>query len=274
MGSRGLLRCFTLAFLACPTLVAAQGAGTIRGRVTDAATGASLQGAQIRVDGTQLSAQAGADGSYAISGVPAGTRSVSARRVGHAPERATVAVTAGGTFTQNFTLRAAAVTLSEVVVSGVGAPTTKRQVGNTIETVSGESVGRAPGVSSIDQALQGRVTGAVISENSGQPGGGISIRLRGTNSILGGAEPLYVIDGVLVDNSSEALVSLSGNAPRGNQALSNRMADFDPGDVERIEVLKGAAAAALYGARGITGSFRSSRNAGDRAGPVSRRAPT
>ncbi len=253
MGSRGLLRCFTLAFLACPTLAAAQGAGTIRGRVTDAATGASLPGAQIRVDGTQLGTQAGADGSYAITGVPAGTHSLSARRVGSAPERATVAVTAGGTFTQNFTLRAAAVTLSEVVVSGVGAPTTKRQVGNTIETVSGESVGRAPGVSSIDQALQGRVTGAVISENSGQPGGGISIRLRGTNSILGGAEPLYVIDGVLVDNSSEALVSLSGNAPRGNQALSNRMADFDPGDVERIEVLKGAAAAALYGARANNG---------------------
>jgi len=250
MGSR-CLRFLALGLFAFPALAAAQ--GTIRGTTTDAATGAPLPNVQIRVDGTALGATSGTTGEYVIAGVPAGTHSVSARRVGYAPEQATVSLAGIATITQNFALRAAAVTLSEVVVTGVGAPTTKRQLGNTIETVSGESVERAPGVTSIDQALQGKVTGAVISENSGQPGGGISIRLRGTNSILGGAEPLYVIDGVLVDNSSEALVSLSGNAPRGNQALSNRMGDFDPADVERIEVLKGAAAAALYGARANNG---------------------
>ena len=250
MGSR-CLRFLALGLFAFPAVVVAQ--GTIRGTTTDAATGAPLPNVQIRVDGTNLGAQTGATGEYTIAGVPAGTHSLSARRVGYAPEQATVVMAGAATITQNFALRAAAVTLSEVVVTGVGAPTTKRQLGNTIETVAGESVERAPGVTSIDQALQGRVTGAVIAENSGQPGGGISIRLRGTNSILGGAEPLYVIDGVLVDNSSEALVSLSGNAPRGNQALSNRMADFDPADVERIEVLKGAAAAALYGARANNG---------------------
>ncbi|MGI9140992.1 MAG: SusC/RagA family TonB-linked outer membrane protein [Gemmatimonadaceae bacterium] len=250
MGSR-CLRFLALGVLVFPALAVAQ--GTVRGRTTDAGTGAPLPNVQIRVDGTTLGAQSGTNGEYVIVGVPGGTQSLSARRVGYAPAQATITVAGGATITQNFALRAAAVTLSEVVVTGVGAPTTKRQLGNTIETVAGEAVGRAPGVTSIDQALQGRVTGAVISENSGQPGGGVSIRLRGTNSILGGAEPLYVIDGVLVDNSSEALVSLSGNAPRGNQALSNRMADFDPGDVERIEVLKGAAAAALYGARANNG---------------------
>lgn len=253
MGSRCLLRCLTIIALVCPALAAGQGTGTIRGRITDEGTGAGLPSVQIRVDGTTLGAITGADGSYTIGGVPAGSQFVSTRRVGYAPERVTVAVPNGGIATQDFALRAAAVSLSEVVVTGVAAPTTKRQLGNTIETVSGDQVANAPGVTSIDQALQGRVTGAVISENSGQPGGGISIRLRGTNSILGGAEPLYVIDGVLVDNSSEALVSLSGNAPRGNQALSNRMADFDPADVDHIEILKGAAAAALYGARANNG---------------------
>jgi len=253
MGSRRLLWFLSVAFLVCPALVAAQATGTIRGRVTEAATGAPLPSAQIRIDGTTLGAQTGPDGTYTITGVPTGAQFVSTRRVGYAPERAAVTASAGETVNRDFALRAAAVTLNEVVVTGVAAPTTKRQLGNTIETVSGEQVAEAPGVTSIDQALQGRVTGAVISENSGQPGGGVSIRLRGTNSILGGAEPLYVIDGVVVDNSSEALVSLSGNAPRGNQALSNRMADFDPGDVERIEVLKGAAAAALYGARANNG---------------------
>ncbi|MDQ3516507.1 MAG: SusC/RagA family TonB-linked outer membrane protein [Gemmatimonadota bacterium] len=253
MGSRGLFRFLTIAVVLLPALAVAQGTGTIRGRTTDAGTGAPLPNVQIRIDGTTLGGQSGSNGEYAIAGVPSGSQSISARRVGYAPQQVTVVVAGAGEITQNFAMRAAAVTLSEVVVTGVGAPTTKRQLGNTIETVSGEQVARAPGVTSIDQALQGRVTGAVISENSGQPGGGISIRLRGTNSILGGAEPLYVVDGVLVDNSSEALVSLSGNAPRGNQALSNRMADFDPADVERIEVLKGAAAAALYGARANNG---------------------
>lgn len=248
MGARRLVL-LAAGLMAFPAVIAAQ--GTVRGATTDASTGAPLPNVQIRIDGTNLGAQSAANGEYVIVNVPAGTQSISARRVGYAPQQARIVV--AGTFTQNFAMRAAAVTLGEVVVTGVGAPTTKRQLGNTIETVSGEAVARAPGVTSIDQALQGRVTGAVISENSGQPGGGISIRLRGTNSILGGAEPLYVIDGVLVDNSSEALVSLSGNAGRGNQALSNRMADFDPADVERIEVLKGAAAAALYGARANNG---------------------
>jgi len=246
-------RWFLVAFLLLPTVTFGQGTGTIRGRVTDAATGTPLPGVRVFVDGTRLGAQTGPDGIYIISAAPAGPGFVVTRRVGYAPDRVSVTVASGGTVTQDFVLLSAAVTLSEIVVTGVAAPTTKRQLGNTIETVSGEQIAAAPGVTSIDQALQGRVTGAVISENSGQPGGGISIRLRGTNSILGGAEPLYVIDGVIVDNSSEALVSLSGNAPRGNQALSNRMADFDPADVDHIEVLKGAAAAALYGARANNG---------------------
>lgn len=250
MGARSL-RWFVLGLVLFPAV--AVGQGTVRGRTTDAATGAALPNVQVRVEGTALGAQSNAEGEYTIGGVPGGTHTLSARRVGYAPEQARITIAGAAAITQNFVMRAAAVTLSEVVVTGVGAPTTKRQLGNTIETVSGEQVARSPGIVAIDQALQGRVTGAVISENSGQPGGGISIRLRGTNSILGGAEPLYVIDGVLVDNSSEALISLSGNAPRGNQALSNRMADFDPGDVERIEVLKGAAAAALYGARANNG---------------------
>ncbi|HEU4749085.1 MAG TPA: SusC/RagA family TonB-linked outer membrane protein [Gemmatimonadaceae bacterium] len=268
MGSRRVLWSLAIAFLVCPAVAAAQASATITGRVTESATGAPVPSAQIRVEGTTLGALTGPDGTYTISGVPTGAQFISTRRVGFAPERAAVTASAGQTLTRDFVLRAAAVTLNEVVVTGVAAPTTKRQLGNTIETVSGEEVSRAPGITSIDQALQGRVTGAVISENSGQPGGGISIRLRGTNSILGGAEPLYVVDGVIVDNSSEALVSLSGNAPRGNQALSNRMADFDPGDVERIEVLKGAAAAALYGARannGVIQIFTKRGSAGRRA---------
>jgi TonB-linked SusC/RagA family outer membrane protein len=150
-------------------------------------------------------------------------------------------------------LTAAALELQELVVTGTGAPAERRQLGNTVASVTGEAVSQAPGATSVDQALQGKIAGAEISETSGQPGGGVSIRLRGTNTILGNAEPLIVVDGVIVDNNNEALVGLGANATRSNTALTNRLSDIAPEDIERVEVLKGAAAAALYGSRANSG---------------------
>ncbi|HEX5438381.1 MAG TPA: SusC/RagA family TonB-linked outer membrane protein [Gemmatimonadaceae bacterium] len=239
--------------LLLPAAVAAQQTGTVSGRITDASTGRPVADAQLRVAGTLLGTTSGDDGAYEITAVPAGAQSITVRRLGYEGTSRTVTVTAAQTTTADFQLRAAAVTLGQVVVSGVGAPAERRVVGNTVETVAGSDVSESPGATSIDQALQGKITGAVISENSGQPGGGVSIRLRGTNSILGGSEPLYVVDGVIIDNSSDALVSLGANASRGNAALSNRLADLDPDEIDHIEVLKGAAAAALYGSRANNG---------------------
>ena len=139
------------------------------------------------------------------------------------------------------------------MVTGSGAPAERKVLGNTIETVPGEAVSEAPGATTVDQALAGKVTGAVISQSTGVPGGQVSVRLRGTSTILGNAEPLWVVDGVIVDNSAQALVSLGANAGRGNAALSNRLSDIPPEDVERVEILKGAAAAALYGSRANSG---------------------
>lgn len=243
---------FILALVLLPATVAAQ-TGTVRGRVTEVGSGTPLTDVQVRVEGTTLGGLTRENGEYTIVNVPAGARTISARRLGFAASEAQVTVPAGGEVVQDFSLRAAAITLDEILVSGVATPATRREVPNTVETVSGEAVAGAPAITSIDQALQGRITGAVISENSGQPGGGISIRLRGTNSILGGAEPLYVIDGVIIDNSSAPLVGLGANATYSGAGLSNRLADLDPSDVERIEVLKGAAAAALYGSRANNG---------------------
>ena len=244
---------FSFGVLLFPVAMWSQETGTIRGVATDAATGAPVSDVQIAIQRTRLGALTRSNGEYVVPGVPAGTHTLVARRAGYGAERREVTVAAGQTATADFTLRQVAVTLNEIVVSGVGAPAERRVLGNTIESVPGEAVSEAPGATAIDQALQGKVTGALISENGGQPGGGVSIRLRGTNSILGGGEPLYVVDGVIVDNSSEALVSLGANATRGGAALSNRLADLDPADVERIEVLKGAAAAALYGSRANNG---------------------
>ena len=246
-------RMFAMLGVFVPALLVAQTTGAVQGRVTDAASGQPLANAQVRIEGTVLGALSDANGQYSVPSVPTGRRTILARRIGYGEERRPVEVAAGGPATVDIAMTVSATTLGEVVVTGVGTPTARRELPNSVETVSGEDVRDAPAVSAIDQALQGKIAGALISENSGQPGGGVSIRLRGTNSILGGAEPLYVVDGVMIDNNAEALVSLGANATRGGAALSNRLADLDPADVERIEVLKGAAAAALYGSRANNG---------------------
>ena len=263
-------RCLALFAMLLPGLADAQAAGTgiVRGRVTDASSGQPIGSVQIAVQGTTTGILTGANGEYILPSVQPGAQTIVARRIGYAEARQQVTVTAGQTTTADFTMSITAATLSDVVVTGVAAPTERRALGNSVESIAGEEVSDAAAVTAIDQALQGKITGAVISENSGQPGGGVSIRLRGTNSILGGAEPLYVVDGVIVDNSSDALVSLGANATRGNAALSNRIADLDPADVERIEVLKGAAAAALYGSRANNGVIQIFTKRGRSGAPV------
>jgi TonB-linked SusC/RagA family outer membrane protein len=237
---------------AAPPL-AAQAVGTVRGTVTDAGTQRPLAGVQVSVPGTGRGALSNATGQYLIAGVPAGAHTVRAQMIGYTMAEQRVTVAEGQSATADFQLTQSAIALDEIVVTGTGAPTERRALGNAVATVSGAEVNQAPAAQSIDKALQGKIPGAVISQNNGQPGGGVSIRLRGTGSILGGAEPLIVIDGVIVENNSDALVSLGANATRGGAALTNSLSDIAPGDIERVEVIKGAAAAALYGSRANNG---------------------
>ena len=248
---RHRLCCVPLLLL--PVVLGAQDTGAIRGRVTDAASGQPIVGARVTLEGTALSTGSSAIGAFFIGDVPVGQHLLLVRRVGYASARQEVTVAAGDTVEANIPLRAVAVSLDAIVVTGAGAPAERKVLGNTIESVPGEAVSQAPGALTVDQALAGKITGAVISQSTGVPGGQVSVRLRGTNTILGNAEPLWVVDGVLVDNSAQALVSLGANAGRGNAALSNRLSDLSPEDVDHVEVLKGAAAAALYGSRANSG---------------------
>jgi TonB-dependent SusC/RagA subfamily outer membrane receptor len=159
-----------------------------------------------------------------------------------------VAVTAGAAAAVEFRLNVSALNLSEVVVTGSAAPTERRKVGTSIASVDSTVIARAQSVT-VDQALQGKVPGAQITQNSGGPGGGgISVRLRGTNSFISGSDPLYIVDGVIVDNGSAQLADLG---IRSNP--QNRLADINPADIERVEIIRGAAAAALYGSRANNG---------------------
>ncbi|HEX2207747.1 MAG TPA: SusC/RagA family TonB-linked outer membrane protein [Longimicrobium sp.] len=254
LGATLLLLCGTL-----PSRAAAQEPYTITGTVLDADSREPLPSVNVEL---RTGAQASAirtitdpSGRFTLRArVPAGTYTVQFAQIGRGTVTRQVALgTAAAVAMEPVLLAGTVLQLDEVVVTGTGAPVERRQVGNTVASVSGEEVAQAPGAQTVDQALQGKIAGAQISENSGQPGGGVSIRLRGTSTIVGNAEPLIVIDGVLVENNSDALIGLGANATRGNAALTNRLADIDPADIERVEVIKGAAAAALYGSRANNG---------------------
>ncbi|HEX2203553.1 MAG TPA: SusC/RagA family TonB-linked outer membrane protein [Longimicrobium sp.] len=234
---------------------AAQEPFTLRGTVVDAGSGRPLPGVAVTLRGTSLRTATNARGEYTLGArVAAGTYTLEATQLGRGlATRQVTLTTPGEVRVEPIPLRETALELEGLVVTGTGVSAERRQVGNTVATVSGEEIDRAPAAATVDQALQGKIPGAVISETSGQPGGGVSIRLRGTSTIFGGAEPLIVVDGVFIDNNDAALVAIGSNATRGGSAATTRLADIPPGDIERVEVLKGASAAALYGSRANSG---------------------
>jgi TonB-dependent starch-binding outer membrane protein SusC len=255
LGATMLLLCGVLAQPA-----AAQEPYVLTGTVTDAESRTPLPNVavQLRTAGSITPAASTVTdeaGRFTLRArVNAGSYTVSFSQIGRGTVSRTLTLGANRSVAVDaVALAPAALQLEELVVTGTGAPVERRQVGNTVASVTGEEITRAPAATSTDQALQGKVAGALISESSGQPGGGVSIRLRGTGTVLGNAEPLIVVDGVIIDNNNEALVGLGANATRGSTAMTNRLADISPDDIERVEVLKGAAAAAQYGSRANSG---------------------
>jgi TonB-dependent SusC/RagA subfamily outer membrane receptor len=237
-----------LAIVSPFALAAQQATGTVSGRVTDASVGRGLPDVAVMVAGSRLGTLTGPNGEYTISGIPVGARTLTIRRIGYQPTTETVTVVPGATATADVALHVSAVNLSEVVVTGTGTATEKRKVGTNIATIDSSLISRAQ-ATTVDQAMQGKIPGAQITQNSGSPGGGgISVRLRGVNSFISGSDPLYIVDGVIVDNESGQLADLGG---RSNP--QNRLADLNPDDIEHIEIIRGAAAAALYGSRANNG---------------------
>ena len=218
----------------------------LRGQVNDAA-GQSLPGVTVRVLNTVLGTASGADGTFELAAtLSPGTYTLEVSSVGYQPQRQPITLGTETTVTvPPVSLTEDLVRLNDVVVTGTSVATSKRQLGNTIATVqAAELLTTVP--TQIDQALQGKFSGVQITQNSGNPAGGISIRLRGPSTVAGSSDPLYIIDGVLVNNDSPQLLDLGGSA-------QNRLVDISPNDIERIEVIKGAAAAAIYGSRASNG---------------------
>ena len=162
--------------------------------------------------------------------------------------------------TLNITLSESTESLDEIVVTGLATSIKRSNAANAVATVSAEELTGRTAAQTLDGALAGKFAGAQITKSSGAPGGGISVKLRGVTSINGNSQPLYIVDGVYVNNSSisgAGLNFVSGAAAGGNASSqdnpTNRIADLNPDDIANIEILKGASAAAIYGSRAAAG---------------------
>ncbi|MEN9612662.1 MAG: hypothetical protein RLZZ628_3476 [Bacteroidota bacterium] len=225
---------------------------TIKGKVTDGTE--SVIGASAVLQNTGIGSVTDVEGNYEIKGsLPTGSYKLIVSFVGKAAHSSPIDLVAGtSTYTQDVTLGSDALNLSEVVVLGSSVLQERKQLGNAMTTVRADQLTRA-GTGDVIQALQGKVAGAQISQNSGDPAGGISVRLRGAKSLLGSSEPLYVIDGVISNNGTVNLTNANVDAGSTSAIGQNRMADINPNDIESLNVISGAAAAAIYGSRAANG---------------------
>jgi len=223
--------------------VSAQQTGTIRGTVTDSASGRGIGGAQVTVTGTTRGGLTNDAGAYIIRDVPVGTVTVRAQRIGFTPVDRQLTVAPAGV-TADFALVASARTLSEVVVVGYGT-SSRQNVSSAISSVTAEDIANTP-VAGVDAALQGKAPGVQVIQNAGNPGNGISVRVRGPASINAGNQPLYVVDGVPILQENYTQLGLGG------QDIT-AVTGINPDEIETIDILKDAAASAIYGSRGSNG---------------------
>lgn len=246
MRKSSLLCLLGVCFAPLPLLAQAGGTGTIVGTVIDGTTAQPLAGATVNVEGTSVSSLTEANGRFILVNVPAGARAVQVRMIGFGAQSQAVAVVANQTATLDFQLQSEALLLEGVVAVGYGTQS-RRDVTGSIVSVQAEQLREIP-TSNAVQAIQGRVAGVDIVRSSSLPGAGMEIRIRGIRSIAATAEeanvrnnPLYVVDGI---------------------PLSGGIQDFNPSNIESIEILKDAAATAIYGSRGANGVVLITTNTG------------
>jgi TonB-linked SusC/RagA family outer membrane protein len=223
----------------------------ITGTVTIAGTSEPLPGATVSIVGTAATSRAGADGRYRLVG-PEGDVTLLARSIGY--KRATRPLAAGQS-SADFALDKDPLLLESVVVTGQATTVDTRSATTAVARVSGEELTQVA-APTIENALVGKISGVNLQSNSGAPGGGIQMQIRGNNTILGAYDPLYVIDGVIYSNATVASgrgdISAAAFATAEDDAV-NRVADINPNDIENIEILKGAAASSIYGSKAANG---------------------
>jgi TonB-linked SusC/RagA family outer membrane protein len=225
----------------------AQGSGrTIVGQVTEARSSLPVSGATLEVEGTRLGASADAEGRYRITNVAPGSRVVIARRIGFAEQRKTVTVTESGETRVDFALQPTAIALDQVVVTGTAGAERLREIGNSVATINVTKtveLGQPPTLTTL---LNARAPAVLIQGVTGRLGAAPSIQIRGVSSLSQSNAPIIYMDGVRV-TASTGLGAANGSFGQQGSSVGGRLNDINPEDIESIEVIKGPAAATIYG---------------------------
>lgn len=245
-----------------------QQTGVVEGTVTDAQTGEPLPGANVVVDGTDRGAATANDGSYRLTDVPTGSQTLVASFVGYETARVEVDIAEGETMVRDIALDRQTFEGQEVVVTALGVARESRSLGYAVQKVEGEEVSQVREPNVIN-SLAGRMAGVRVTSGAGGVGASSRLVIRGENTI-GNNQPLFVIDGVPVDNSNlksgTGSFQTSGTGDKAAIDFGNAMADLNPDDIASINVLKGPSAAALYGSRASNGVVVIETKSGNRAG--------
>lgn len=247
---------FLLAILS--SIAAAQEGATVTGRVTGEG-GLPLASVTVALQDIGVGTLTRDDGRYTLvlpsARVNRQLATLTARRVGYKPRSVRIMLVPGA-ITQDFALETNPLQLGEVVITGAGTSTEVEKLGNVRNNVSAELITKS-NEPNLVTALAGKAPNVQVSASSGDPGASSSIHIRGLRTLNGTAEPLFIVDGVPVDNSSFSTSNLNPiDSPGGETegtSQPNRVSDFNPNDIENVEILKGAAAAAIYGARAANG---------------------
>ena len=221
---------------------AARQSGSISGTVKDSTTGVPVADAVVSVVGTAFTAKTGADGRFTITGVPAGSYRIRVRMLGYTAAAASVVVQDSEQAVADVHLARSAIELNPVVAIGYGAADRRNLTGAVSSVTAEQFETKAAPTVTLTAGLQGKVAGVQVTSNSGMPGAGIQVRVRGTGSITANTEPLYVIDGLPAEQGS------NDTDPKNNPLMS-----LDPNEIQSIDILKDASATAIYGARGANG---------------------
>ena len=243
--------------LVLPQAAAAQGGGTVRGRVLDASNQQPLSDVQISIGGTGRGGATGGNGEFVITNVPVGERTITARRIGYSPVTQPVTVAATVETRVDLTMNVTATELDKVVVTGTVLGAEKRTLGNSVTSVDvAEVVMKAP-VMNISEVLQGKSPGVTLLPGSGTPGTAGEFRIRGLGSVSG-YKPVIYVDGIRYNAEPTGNFSAGGfGVSATSLALASQVTsalDFlSPNDIESIEILKGPSATTLYGADAANG---------------------
>jgi TonB-linked SusC/RagA family outer membrane protein len=239
----------------------AQETGRITGQVTSAQNMRPLDGAQVSVEGTGMGGLANAQGRFLLLNVPAGNYSLRVTMIGYGTARQQVTVAAGEVANADFQLEETALALDEIVVTGTAAEVRAKEVGNSLDAVTSREIQNIPVLRNSEDILAGRAPGVTIMTNSGQPGAGATVKIRGVNSISQTKEPLIYVDGVRIFN-------LPSRAAWGARTSVSPLQDIAAKDIERIEIVKGAAATTLYGTEASAGVIQIFTKKGVSGAPI------